>query len=90
MPIRDGGKPTPRCPICGDTIPFIFWVDDEPPDKCPDGPHVKSVDQCPQQISQARSAAERRQLVPECFDRNGVVLPSRAHEMIMKWITRSI
>jgi hypothetical protein len=71
------------CPICGDPNAYIFWVDPEPPEGCPDddvwhgggAPSIKNVTECKFQMKKAWQAAEFRKLVPDAFDRNGKMKP---------------
>jgi len=67
------------CPVCGDPHPYKFWIDTEPPDRCPhdpvewgDGPPtIGNVSECSYQRAKAWQAAEFRKLVPDAFDQVG-------------------
>lgn len=70
------------CPVCGDPKVFGFWVD-VPPQGCAYDEEwkqgrpavVRSVAECPQYISIAREAADRRRFMPEAFDEHGKMKP---------------
>jgi hypothetical protein len=62
----------PRCPICGDPRPFIFWVDEDPPEECPYG--ATTVTNCTYQMEEAKRQAHWRKICPEAFDANGNII----------------
>lgn len=72
----------PRCPICGDPQIYILWIDPEPPDGCPVGADI--VTNCSIQMERARGEAERRRAAPDCFDENGLILPGKLGEVLMR------
>lgn len=73
----------PRCPVCGDPRPFIFWVDPQPPTECPYG--ATEVTNCSYQMNAAREAAERRRICPEAFDKNGNIKPGGLAMVMAKY-----
>lgn len=73
----------PRCPVCGDPRPFIFWVDPEPPSECPYG--ATEVSNCSHQINEAKRAAAWRPLCPEAFDKNGDIRPGGLAMVMAKY-----
>ena len=81
--------PSYPCPICGDPRAFLFWPISEPePDRCPDdyerddGARTRNVTECASQMMMARQAVELLKNAPQCFDRNGVMLPGRLAEAL--------
>ena len=71
------------CPICGDPNVYMFWVDPQPPEGCPDDMEwqegraisVRNVGECRRQRENAWQAAEFRKLVPDAFDKMGHMKP---------------
>lgn len=70
--------PKYSCPVCGDPNGFILWVDNEPPEGCPQDMEnwgtvraIKNVSECAYQRKKAWQAAEFRKLVPDAFDEAG-------------------
>lgn len=77
------------CPLCGWEKAFLFWMDDAPPTGCPQDSFlaafkVHSAADCPR----IQLDAERRRLVPECFDADGKLLPGQFMVMHEKWCER--
>lgn len=80
------------CPVCGDPYGFIFWVDPEPPQGCPQDMEnwgtvraIKNVSECAYQRAKAWQAAEFRKLVPDAFDRDGKMLPGQLARVLTEF-----
>src|SRR5262245_52105825 len=76
--------PRYACPVCGDPSGFLFWVDPDPPEGCPQDMDnwgttraVKNVSECAFQRKKAWQAAEFRKLVPDAFDETGKMKPNQ-------------
>lgn len=69
------------CPICGDPNAYPLWIDEKPPEGCPQDeawhegrpPQIKNVTECPYQMAKARQQAEWRKQFPDQFDENGQI-----------------
>ena len=76
------------CPVCGDPNGFLFWIDKEPPDRCPeDYTHdqgITDAQHCPMQQKRALSETIRRRCAPDCFDDAGRILPGTIGEALTR------
>lgn len=71
------------CPICGDPNAYPLWVDEKPPEGCPQDeawhegrpPQIRNVTECAYQMGKARQQAEWRKQFPDQFDENGKIKP---------------
>ncbi len=73
------------CPVCHDPHAYPIWLDSEPPNTCPNEPHLtpgRGI--CAAKLNAARQAAAWRKAAPECFDANGNMLPGRFDEVLRK------
>lgn len=67
------------CPICGDPNAYPLWIDEKPPEGCPQDeawhegrpPQIKNVTECPYQMGKAKQRARWMKVCPEAFDENG-------------------
>ena len=81
------------CPICGDPSIYLFWVDAEPPEGCPDDdswqrggrPTIKNVTECKYQMAKAWQAAEFRKLMPDLFDETGKMKPGQLADVLRRF-----
>lgn len=75
----------PKCPVCGDPGPFIFWQTEELPTECPYHPEAKSVTDCTYQMEKAWQSAEFRRLVPDAFDETGAIKKGRLADVLREF-----
>lgn len=90
--------PKHACPICGDPNVYPIWIDEAPPQGCPDdqdwmdghAPSIRTVAECARQRRQAAQAALWRREVPEAFDAAGNILPDGLGLVLTRLAERGI